>query len=222
MEAPYQPEMRVRPVLLPIDQSRTLFADLSPRLPTLPSTLQHPEDTRHFDSDIPDEPLAPAGGAQPNATKDPILRHREHGRGAMDVRKRQAFAGFTYKSPRVVSHPKTASAVFEEEAASVTSDVAVEDEDEDGVEGVLGELVDVFAAEASGGAGYCEGSVGSLAFVWGLFLQFHNFFAFWAGTVANTAVSIDDICCHMIDIYFRDDAALLFVGVVLYGVLYSY
>lgn len=139
MEAPYQPEMRVRPVLLPIDQSRTLFADLSPRLPTLPSTLQHPEDTRHFDSDIPDEPLAPAGGAQPNATKDPILRHREHGRGAMDVRKRQAFAGFTYKSPRVVSHPKTASAVFDE-TASVASDAgAVEDEDALGRSKAMGE-----------------------------------------------------------------------------------
>ncbi|KAL7410296.1 kinase-like domain-containing protein [Mrakia frigida] len=76
MEAPYQPEMR------------------------------HPEDTRHFDDDIPDEPLAPAGGANPNATKDPVLRHRDHGRIAMDVRKATAFQGFTYKSPRVVSHPR--------------------------------------------------------------------------------------------------------------------
>ncbi|KAF8482603.1 hypothetical protein DFH94DRAFT_690796 [Russula ochroleuca] len=36
--------------------------------------FHNPEDTRHFDDDIPAEPLAPANGAPPDATRDPLLR----------------------------------------------------------------------------------------------------------------------------------------------------
>ncbi|THH00504.1 hypothetical protein EW026_g2042 [Hermanssonia centrifuga] len=66
--------------------------------------LKNPEDTRHFDEDIPPEPLAPANGAAPDATRDPLLRHKVHGNEILEVRKALAFAGFTHKSPRVVSY----------------------------------------------------------------------------------------------------------------------
>ncbi|THH14240.1 hypothetical protein EW146_g6067 [Bondarzewia mesenterica] len=66
--------------------------------------LRNPEDTKHFDDDIPAEPLAPANGAPPDATRDPLLRNKTHGAEIMDVRKALAFAGFTHKSPRVVSY----------------------------------------------------------------------------------------------------------------------
>ncbi|KAH9935291.1 kinase-like domain-containing protein [Fomitopsis serialis] len=66
--------------------------------------LRHPEDTRHFDDDIPPEPLAPANGAAADATRDPLLRDRVHGQEILEVRKALAFAGFTHKSPRVISY----------------------------------------------------------------------------------------------------------------------
>jgi protein-serine/threonine kinase len=66
--------------------------------------LRNAEDTRHFDSDIPPEPLAPANGAHADATRDPMLRDKVHGAEIMDVRKALAFAGFTHKSPRVISY----------------------------------------------------------------------------------------------------------------------
>ncbi|KAJ7217795.1 kinase-like protein [Mycena pura] len=66
--------------------------------------LRAPEDTRHFDPDIPPEPLAPANGQPADATRDPLLRHKVHGAEILDVRKALAFAGFTHKSPRVISY----------------------------------------------------------------------------------------------------------------------
>jgi len=66
--------------------------------------LRNPEDTRHFEDDIPAEPLAPANGAPPDATRDPLLRDKVHGQEILDVRKALAFAGFTHKSPRAISY----------------------------------------------------------------------------------------------------------------------
>jgi len=66
--------------------------------------LRNPSDTRHFDSDIPAEPLAPANGAPADATKDPLLRDKVHGAEILSMRKALAFAGFTHKSPRVISY----------------------------------------------------------------------------------------------------------------------
>jgi len=68
--------------------------------------LTDPEDTRHFDSDIPPEPLAPANGVPANATKDPLLRDKLHGEEILNVRKALAFAGFTHKSPRAISYTR--------------------------------------------------------------------------------------------------------------------
>ncbi|KAF9244946.1 kinase-like domain-containing protein [Melanogaster broomeanus] len=66
--------------------------------------LTNPEDTRHFDSDIPPEPLAPPNGAPADATKDPLLRDKVHGEEILNVRKAFAFVGFTHKSPRAISY----------------------------------------------------------------------------------------------------------------------
>ncbi|KAG1867371.1 kinase-like domain-containing protein [Suillus subluteus] len=68
--------------------------------------LQSPEDTRHFDSDIPPVPLVPAHGAPADAAKDPLLRDRVHGEEILNVRKALAFAGFTHKSPRAISYAR--------------------------------------------------------------------------------------------------------------------
>ncbi|KIL65992.1 hypothetical protein M378DRAFT_23793 [Amanita muscaria Koide BX008] len=66
--------------------------------------LRSPEDTRHFDSDIPPEPLAPANGVPADATRDPVLRDKVHGEEILNVRKAYAFAGFTHKSPRAITY----------------------------------------------------------------------------------------------------------------------
>ncbi|CAE7055198.1 unnamed protein product [Rhizoctonia solani] len=66
--------------------------------------LRRPDDTKHFDTDIAPEPLAPANGAAPDATKDPMLRHKVHGAHILETRKAFAFAGFTHKSPRKISY----------------------------------------------------------------------------------------------------------------------
>lgn len=100
--------------------------------------LQNPEDTRHFDSDIPPEvscswtiffplrtgrlsvhaqPLAPANGAPPDATKDPLLRDKVHGEEILNVRKALAFAGFTHKSPRAISYVR-ADRAFDSQAGT--------------------------------------------------------------------------------------------------------
>jgi len=68
--------------------------------------LRNPEDTRHFDQDIPAEPLAPANGAPADATRDPMLRDKVHGNEILEVRKALAFAGFTHKSPRPITYPR--------------------------------------------------------------------------------------------------------------------
>ncbi|KAL1743858.1 kinase-like domain-containing protein [Schizophyllum fasciatum] len=66
--------------------------------------LRNPDDTRHFDPDIPPEPLAPANGAPADATRDPMLLDKVHGAEILSVRKKLAFAGFTHKSPRAVTY----------------------------------------------------------------------------------------------------------------------
>ncbi|KIO09885.1 hypothetical protein M404DRAFT_131052 [Pisolithus tinctorius Marx 270] len=77
--------------------------------------LSNPEDTRHFDSEIPPEPLAPANGVLADATKDPLLRDRIHGEEILNVRKALAFAGFTHRSPRAFTYTR-ADRAFESPA----------------------------------------------------------------------------------------------------------
>ncbi|KAF8481494.1 kinase-like domain-containing protein [Gautieria morchelliformis] len=68
--------------------------------------LENPEDTRHFESDIPAEPLAPANGAPADTTRDPMLRDKVHGAEILEMRKALAFAGFTHKSPRAIDYSR--------------------------------------------------------------------------------------------------------------------
>lgn len=67
----------------------------------------------HTNPDNP-KPLAPANGAPADATKDPLLRDKVHGQEILEVRKALAFAGFTHKSPRVISYVR-ADKAFEPE-----------------------------------------------------------------------------------------------------------
>lgn len=66
------------------------------------------------ESDSRSQPLAPANGAPADATRDPLLRNKVHGAEILDVRKALAFAGFTHKSPRVISYVR-ADRVFHPE-----------------------------------------------------------------------------------------------------------
>lgn len=52
------------------------------------------------------QPLAPANGAPPDATRDPLLRDKVYGAEILDVRKALAFAGFTHKSPRTIEYTR--------------------------------------------------------------------------------------------------------------------
>ncbi|KIK67177.1 hypothetical protein GYMLUDRAFT_37234 [Collybiopsis luxurians FD-317 M1] len=87
--------------------------------------LQNPEDTRHFDDDIPAEPLAPANGAPPDATRDPMLRDKVHGAEILDMRKALAFAGFTHKSPRAFSYVR-ADRAFDPRSDEVDSPAEIQ------------------------------------------------------------------------------------------------
>ncbi|CAE6433090.1 unnamed protein product [Rhizoctonia solani] len=80
------------------------FARIHEQAAPFKPELQRPDDTKHFDTDIAPEPLAPANGAPPDATRDPMLRHKVHGAHILETRKAYAFAGFTHKSPRKISY----------------------------------------------------------------------------------------------------------------------
>ncbi|KAF8605569.1 kinase-like protein [Ceratobasidium sp. AG-I] len=68
--------------------------------------LRRPDDTKRFDAEIVPDPLAPANGAAPDATRDPMLRDKVHGARILETRKALAFAGFTHKSPRKISYSR--------------------------------------------------------------------------------------------------------------------
>ncbi|WWC92044.1 uncharacterized protein L201_006998 [Kwoniella dendrophila CBS 6074] len=78
--------------------------NLHKQTPPYHPDLYAEDDTRHFDDDIPDEPLAPANGAAGNVTKDPLLRDKKHGEHLLEIRKSLAFKGWTFKSPALVEN----------------------------------------------------------------------------------------------------------------------
>ena len=65
--------------------------------------------------------MAPANGAPADATRDPLLKDKVHGQHILEVRKALAFAGFTHKSPRVISYAR-AEHVLQLEPSSVGAD----------------------------------------------------------------------------------------------------
>ena len=58
------------------------------------------DDTRHFDENIPNEPLAPAHGGADHI-KDPLLKDKTHGAHLLGIRKSLAFKGWTFTSPHL-------------------------------------------------------------------------------------------------------------------------
>ena len=66
--------------------------------------------------------MAPANGAPADATRDPLLRNKAHGEEILKVRKALAFAGFTHKSPRVVTYVRADKAFDPEPGAYGNSD----------------------------------------------------------------------------------------------------
>lgn len=70
--------------------------------------LSHPADTKYFEDDIEDEPLAASaagpvenGGValSPDSARDPMLRDKAHGPRLLEMRKQLAFLGYTFKRP---------------------------------------------------------------------------------------------------------------------------
>ncbi|CAO1630433.1 unnamed protein product [Parajaminaea phylloscopi] len=70
--------------------------------------LTHPADTKHFEDDIEDEPLAAPGATPaenggmpppPDPARDPMLRDKAHGPRLLEMRKQLAFVGYTFKRP---------------------------------------------------------------------------------------------------------------------------
>jgi protein-serine/threonine kinase len=59
------------------------------------------------------QPLAPANGAPPDATRDLMLKDKVHGQEILEVRKALAFAGFTHKSPRAVEYVRVDDEFFD-------------------------------------------------------------------------------------------------------------
>ncbi|GAC93445.1 protein kinase [Pseudozyma hubeiensis SY62] len=71
--------------------------------PPFQPALSHAGDTKHFEDDIEDAPLAAPGAADnPNADqpRDPMLRDRQQGPKLLEMRKQLAFMGYTFKSPK--------------------------------------------------------------------------------------------------------------------------
>ncbi|CAG8572521.1 12806_t:CDS:2 [Dentiscutata erythropus] len=57
--------------------------------------LKNEIDTRYFEENIDDSPLAPPEGER--KPKDPMLRDKRHGKDILNMRKALAFVGYTYK-----------------------------------------------------------------------------------------------------------------------------
>lgn len=78
------------------------FADIdwdtiADQTPPFRPDLSSVDDTKHFDADIPDEPLAPANSGV--EIKDPLLGNEDEGRHLLEIRKSLAFKQWTFRSP---------------------------------------------------------------------------------------------------------------------------
>jgi protein-serine/threonine kinase len=76
------------------------FHTIHLQTPPFVPELRDPTDTRYFEDDIDANPLPAPDGGNPDATKDPMLRDKVHGKKLLEVRKQLAFQGFTYKRPK--------------------------------------------------------------------------------------------------------------------------
>lgn len=75
---------------------QTIHLEAPPFVPNLKSET----DTRYFEDDIDANPLPlPGGGGKPT-TRDLLLGHSQYGADILETRKKHAFVGYTFKSPR--------------------------------------------------------------------------------------------------------------------------
>ncbi|BEJ11501.1 hypothetical protein CspHIS471_0109230 [Cutaneotrichosporon sp. HIS471] len=87
---------------------------LHEQMPPYQPNLETPDDTQHFDDDIPNEPLAPANSALD--LRDPLLGNPAYGPQVMAIRKELAFKGWTFRSP--TSYDEPPDEVYTEPSAS--------------------------------------------------------------------------------------------------------
>lgn len=78
------------------------MTDIHQETPPFQPDLQWPDDTKHFDQNIPDTPLQ---GDIVREPKDPMLRDKKYGPEVLAIRKQLAFKGWTYKAPQPVRAP---------------------------------------------------------------------------------------------------------------------
>jgi hypothetical protein len=74
---------------------KTIHLEKPPFIPNLKSET----DTRYFEEDIDANPLPLPGGAA-TQTRDVLLGHHKYGADILETRKKHAFVGYTFKSPR--------------------------------------------------------------------------------------------------------------------------
>ncbi|PLW11074.1 hypothetical protein PCANC_22965 [Puccinia coronata f. sp. avenae] len=75
---------------------KTIHLEKPPFIPK----LQSETDTRYFEDDIDANPLPLPGGAAKPTTRDLLLGHSQYGADILETRKKHAFVGYTFKSPR--------------------------------------------------------------------------------------------------------------------------
>ncbi|KAF9117413.1 hypothetical protein BGX30_005522, partial [Mortierella sp. GBA39] len=72
------------------------WASLRSQNPPFQPALKDPADTRYFDEMVDDNPMAAPEGEE-RVIRDPLLGNKNEGRRLLDMRKKLAFAGYTFR-----------------------------------------------------------------------------------------------------------------------------
>ncbi|KAK5816872.1 kinase-like protein [Linnemannia elongata] len=72
------------------------WASLRSQRPPFQPALKDPADTRYFDEMVDDNPMAAPEGEE-RVIRDPLLGNKNEGRRLLDMRKKLAFAGYTFR-----------------------------------------------------------------------------------------------------------------------------
>ncbi|KAI8606330.1 kinase-like domain-containing protein [Dissophora ornata] len=72
------------------------WANLRSQQPPFRPALKDPADTRYFDEMVDDNPMAAPEGEE-RVIRDPLLGNKNEGRRLLDMRKKLAFAGYTFR-----------------------------------------------------------------------------------------------------------------------------
>ncbi|KAG0003743.1 hypothetical protein BGZ79_000142 [Entomortierella chlamydospora] len=72
------------------------WANLRSQQPPFKPALKDPADTRYFDEMVDDNPMAAPEGEE-RVIRDPLLGNKNEGRRLLDMRKKLAFAGYTFR-----------------------------------------------------------------------------------------------------------------------------